>query len=82
KRVSGVFYNRLQSEMPLQSSVTVCYALYEYETWQQCESNTDILKNEELNTIIHCVGAGVGKDFELKDCNYNKIIIMTDADTD
>ncbi len=42
----------------------------------------DILKNEELNTIIHCVGAGVGKDFELKDCNYNKIIIMTDADTD
>ena len=42
----------------------------------------DILKNEELNTIIHCVGAGVGKEFELKDCNYNKIIIMTDADTD
>lgn len=42
----------------------------------------DILKNEELNTIIHCVGAGVGKDFELKDCNYNKVIIMTDADTD
>ena len=42
----------------------------------------DILKNEELNTIIHCVGAGIGKDFELKDCNYNKIIIMTDADTD
>lgn len=42
----------------------------------------DILKNEELNTIIHCVGAGVGKDFEVKDCNYNKIIIMTDADTD
>ena len=42
----------------------------------------DILKNEELNTIIHCVGAGVGKEFELKDCNYNKVIIMTDADTD
>lgn len=42
----------------------------------------DIMKNEELNTIIHCVGAGVGKDFEVKDANYNKIIIMTDADTD
>lgn len=42
----------------------------------------DIVKNEELNTIIHCVGAGVGKDFEVKDANYNKIIIMTDADTD
>ena len=42
----------------------------------------DILKNEELNTIIHCVGAGVGKDFDVDDSNYNKIIIMTDADTD
>lgn len=42
----------------------------------------EILKNEELNTIIHCVGAGVGKDFDLEDSNYNKVIIMTDADTD
>ncbi|MEG0328635.1 MAG: toprim domain-containing protein, partial [Erysipelothrix sp.] len=42
----------------------------------------DILKNEELNTIIHCIGAGVGQDFEVADSNYNKIIIMTDADTD
>ncbi|CAM3580475.1 DNA topoisomerase IV subunit B [Erysipelothrix urinaevulpis] len=42
----------------------------------------EILKNEELNTIIHTVGAGVGQDFVLKDSNYKKIIIMTDADTD
>lgn len=42
----------------------------------------DIIKNEELNTIIHCVGAGVGNDFDVEDSNYNKIIIMTDADTD
>ncbi|HEY4536851.1 MAG TPA: DNA topoisomerase IV subunit B [Erysipelothrix sp.] len=42
----------------------------------------DILKNEELNTIIHTVGAGVGSDFVLEDSNYKKIIIMTDADTD
>ncbi len=42
----------------------------------------DILKNEELNTIIHTVGAGVGSDFDVKDSNYNKVIIMTDADTD
>ncbi len=47
------------------------------------KSNLDeILKNEELNTIIHTVGAGMGNDFEVKDSNYNKIIIMTDADTD
>ena len=42
----------------------------------------DIIKNEELNTIIHTIGAGVGQDFEVKDSNYNKVIIMTDADTD
>lgn len=42
----------------------------------------DIEKNEELNTIIHAVGAGVGVDFEVKDSNYDKVIIMTDADTD
>ena len=42
----------------------------------------EILKNEEINTIIHTVGAGVGSDFEVKDSNYDKVIIMTDADDD
>lgn len=42
----------------------------------------DIIKNEELNTIIHCIGAGFGSDFDASDSNYNKVIIMTDADTD
>ena len=42
----------------------------------------EILKNEEINTIIHTVGAGVGSDFDIKDCNYDKVIIMTDADDD
>lgn len=42
----------------------------------------DILKNEEINTIIYTVGAGVGPEFSLEDCNYDKVIIMTDADTD
>jgi topoisomerase IV subunit B len=42
----------------------------------------DIFKNEEINTIIHTVGAGVGSDFNVEDVNYDKVIIMTDADTD
>ena len=42
----------------------------------------EIFKNEEINTIIHTVGAGVGSDFDIKDCNYDKVIIMTDADDD
>jgi len=42
----------------------------------------DIFKNEEINTIIHAIGGGVGADFSIEDINYDKIIIMTDADTD
>ncbi len=42
----------------------------------------EIFKNEEINTIIHTVGAGVGSDFEVADSNYDKIIIMSDADVD
>jgi len=42
----------------------------------------DIEKNEELNTMIYTIGAGVGDNFNVKDSNYGKVIIMTDADTD
>ena len=42
----------------------------------------DMLKNEEINTIIHTIGAGMGSEFVLEDSNYDKIIIMTDADVD
>ncbi|WP_299510516.1 DNA topoisomerase IV subunit B [uncultured Rummeliibacillus sp.] len=42
----------------------------------------DIMKNEEISTIIHAIGAGVGSDFNVEDSAYDKVIIMTDADTD
>ena len=42
----------------------------------------DVEKNEELNTLIYTLGAGVGADFDYTESNYNKIIIMTDADDD
>src|SRR5574344_1622142 len=45
-------------------------------------SMEDIIKNEEINTMIYTIGAGYGSDFEVKDSNYDKIIIMTDADVD
>ena len=45
-------------------------------------TSTDIFKNEEINTMIHCIGAGYGSDFQIKDINYDKVIIMTDADDD
>jgi len=42
----------------------------------------DVLKNEEIATIISTIGASLGGDFQLAKANYNKVIIMTDADTD
>ena len=42
----------------------------------------DIEKNEELNTLIYTLGAGVGPDFDYEESNYGKVIIMTDADDD
>ncbi len=42
----------------------------------------DILKNEELNTMIYTIGAGSGSNFVEKDIEYDKVIIMTDADDD
>ena len=47
------------------------------------KSNIDeLLKNEEINTLIYTIGAGVGADFDVNDSNYDKVIIMTDADVD
>ncbi|MBQ9854430.1 MAG: DNA topoisomerase IV subunit B [Bacilli bacterium] len=42
----------------------------------------EIFKNEEINTLIHTIGAGIGADFNINECNYGKVIIMTDADDD
>ncbi|MDD6244195.1 MAG: DNA topoisomerase IV subunit B [bacterium] len=43
---------------------------------------SDILKNEEINTMIYTIGAGYGSNFDINDCEYNKVIIMSDADED
>ena len=43
KMVAQVFYNRIAIDMRLQSSVTVCYALYDYNSWEECESNHELV---------------------------------------
>lgn len=40
--IAGVWYNRLEQGMKLESSVTVCYSLYEYDKWEDCETNIGI----------------------------------------
>ena len=42
----------------------------------------DLIKNEEINTLIHTIGAGIGQEFDATESNYDKVIIMTDADVD
>ncbi len=42
----------------------------------------EVYKNEELNTLIYTIGAGVGQNFDVSESNYDKVIIMTDADVD
>ena len=64
--------SRYQAILPLRGKVLNT----EKATLQSVE------KNEELNTIIHALGAGVGANFRAEDSNYHKVIIMTDADDD
>ncbi|MDO4467444.1 MAG: endolytic transglycosylase MltG [Bacillota bacterium] len=52
KTIAGVFYNRLNDGMMLQSSVTVCYALYDdFNDPMDCEVETNI--NSPYNTYLH-----------------------------
>lgn len=53
KNIASVFYNRLAINMPLQSSVTVCYALdlADGDSWKSCEYNPDY--ESEYNTYLH-----------------------------
>ena len=46
----------------------------------------NVLSNAEIQTMIYAFGCGVGegfgRDFDISKLNYDKIIIMTDADVD
>lgn len=53
KMVAQVFYNRLAIDMPLQSSVTVCYALYEYDSWKDCENYDNQKLDSRYNTYLY-----------------------------
>ena len=51
--VSGVFRNRLDIDMALGSSVTVCYTLYEFDDWEECEKYDNLQIDSPYNTYIY-----------------------------
>ena len=53
QNIAGVFYNRLRDNMPLGSSVTVCYAidLEKSDSWKECEYNADY--DSPYNTYLY-----------------------------
>ena len=53
RMISQVFLNRMKLGMRLQSSVTVCYALYEYESWKDCESYSNQALDSKYNTYLY-----------------------------
>ena len=61
-----------QAILPLRGKVLNC----------EKASANEIQANQELNLIAHAIGAGLGADFDYKESNYGKVIIMTDADVD
>ena len=61
-----------QAILPLRGKVINC----------ETASSKDIEGNAELRQLEYAIGAGLGADFDYKESNYGKIIIMTDADVD
>lgn len=41
-----------------------------------------ILANQEMSDIVKVIGAGFGKDFDVSKCQFNKIVITSDQDSD
>jgi len=41
-----------------------------------------ILENQEIQTMVAALGAGIGEEFDPTKTRYGKIILMTDADVD
>jgi DNA gyrase subunit B len=41
-----------------------------------------MLKNNEIQTLITAIGAGLGEEFDVTKARYHKIVLMADADVD
>jgi DNA gyrase subunit B len=41
-----------------------------------------LLANQEISDIVKVIGAGFGSNFDINKCQFNKIVITSDADSD
>ena len=41
-----------------------------------------ILNNREILSMIQAIGTGIGKEFNIDNARYHKVVLMTDADVD
>ena len=41
-----------------------------------------VLANKEILAIVQAVGAGIGSEFDLREANYGRVIVLADADDD
>ena len=41
-----------------------------------------ILENDQIRNLITAVGTGIGDEFDISECRYHKIILLSDADVD
>lgn len=51
--VAGVFENRMEIGMPLQASASVCYVLYDFDSWLECEAYDNQAIDNLYNTYVY-----------------------------
>jgi DNA gyrase subunit B len=68
----GGRFRETQAILPLRGKIINAYKSREDK----------VLANEEVQSMIQAIGAGIGSDQDIAKRRYNRIIIMTDADVD
>lgn len=62
---------------------TDCIYLLRGKIISPLKNTTDkILANQEMSDLVQIIGGGFGKDFDINKCNFDKIIVFADSDSD
>ena len=65
-------FREKQAILPLRGKILNVYSV----------SLSKIADNNEIQNLIQALGCGIGKNFNLSNLRYEKVILMTDADVD